>query len=69
MIKISYEFKDKVFLCRYDLHPFKVKNAMDCQASWFKQDISKELNEIHLEMQKLLTYKQTPSPRLGDSIG
>lgn len=55
---------------RYDhlLPPKMVKNGDD-NARRFKQDIAKELNEIHLEMQKLLIHKQVPSARLVQRLG
>ena len=37
--------------------------------SLFKESIREELNEIHLEMQKLLLYKLAPSARLVQKLG
>ncbi|XP_078344658.1 uncharacterized protein LOC144630206 [Oculina patagonica] len=58
-----------VHLKRCDQNPFDVKYDKRYHAPWFKESITKELNEVHLEMQKLLIYKQAPLPRLVQRLG
>jgi len=53
-----------LFLYRIELSPLKVNHA-----SWLKQSIVKDLNEIHTELQKLLVHRQVPSPQLVQKVG
>ena len=51
-----------LFLYSCDQNPSEVNR-------FFKESITKELNEIHLEMQSLLLYKLAPSARLVQKLG
>jgi len=46
-----------------------VTNCKKYHAPWFKESVTKELNEVHQEMQKLVLHKQAPSPRLAQKLG
>ena len=54
---------------RCDERPFEVRYDKRYHAPWLKESIVNELNEIHLEMQKLSTSKQVPSTRLIQRLG
>ena len=47
----------------------EVKYERRYHARWFKESITKELSDVHLEMQKLLMSKKAPSPRLVQRLG
>ena len=48
------------------MSPLKVSTVN--HAPWLKQSIIKDLNEIHIELQKLLVHKQVPSPQLVQRV-
>ena len=48
---------------------FKSKICGTNRAPWFKDSITKELNEIYVEMQNLFMHKQAPSARLVQKLG
>ena len=54
---------------RCDERPFEVRYDKRYHAPWLKENIVNELNEIHLEMEKLRTSKQAPSTRLVQRLG
>ena len=56
-----------LFLYRIKLPPLKV-NTIN-HASWLKQSNKENLNEIHMELQRLLVHKQVPSLLLVQRVG